>query len=123
MTIFGRHADRLFDPAGTPGGHFRMTLYITGTSARSNRAIRNLREICDRYLPGRCDVQVVDIYQQPGLAREGNVVAAPTLVKHLPLPIRRFVGDLSDRPRVLKRLGVRPVDPSENDLPSPDEGE
>ena len=83
-----------------------LRLYITGRTPRSARSIRNLRDICDQYLEGQFELEVVDIYQQPLLAREEQILAAPTLVKELPLPIERLVGDLSDRKQVLLRLGI-----------------
>lgn len=83
-----------------------LRLFVTGLTARSARAIRNVREICDEHLEGRYDLEVVDLYQQPVLAREEQVIAAPTLVKKLPLPTRRIIGDLSERDRVLAGLGL-----------------
>jgi circadian clock protein KaiB len=70
------------------------------------RAIGNLRRICERYLPGRYDLEVVDMYQQPALARADRIVAAPTLVRRSPGPLRRLVGDLSDEARVLVDLSL-----------------
>jgi circadian clock protein KaiB len=85
---------------------FVLRLYVTGTTARSIRAITNLREVCERYLAGRYDLEVVDVYQQPELAAREQLVAAPTLVKKLPLPLRRLVGDLSNHQRVLAGLDL-----------------
>ena len=85
---------------------FRLRLFIAGTSSRSQRTIANLRAICAAHLAGRVDLEIVDIYQHPNLAEEGQVVAAPTLLKLFPLPVRRIVGDLSDLPRVLRGLGL-----------------
>jgi circadian clock protein KaiB len=76
-------------------------LYIAGTSARSSRAVANIRQICERNLNGRYDLEVIDIYQRPALARGEQIIAAPTLVKMLPAPLRRFIGDLSDTQRIL----------------------
>lgn len=83
---------------------FVLRLYVTGTTVRSTRAITNLRQLCDQYLPDRYDLEVVDIYQQPELAAREQLVAIPTLVKRQPLPLRRLVGDLSNRQRVLAGL-------------------
>jgi circadian clock protein KaiB len=69
-------------------------------------AVNNLRAICNEYLDGRYDLEVIDIYQQPVLAQGEQIVAAPTLVKQLPLPIRRIIGDMSDRDRVLLGLDL-----------------
>jgi len=73
---------------------------------RSARAINNLRAICDEYLEGRYDLEVIDIYQQPVLAKGEQIVAAPTLVKKLPLPMRRIIGDMSNRDHVLLGLDL-----------------
>ncbi len=90
----------------TNAERYALRLYVTGMTARSSRAIRNVREICDEYLEGRYDLEVVDLYQQPVLAKEAQVIAAPTLVKRLPLPLRRIIGDMSERDRVLDGLGI-----------------
>ena len=79
---------------------------------RSMQAIKNLQAICDEYLDGRYELDVIDIYQQPVLAKGEQIVAAPTLIRKLPLPIRRLVGDMSERERVLIGLDlVRVPDP------------
>jgi circadian clock protein KaiB len=83
------------------GEKYVLRLYIAGTTPRSTRAVANIREICERNLGGRYDLEVIDIYQNPSLAKGEQIVAAPTLVKKLPLPLRRFIGDLSDTERVL----------------------
>ena len=89
---------------------YRLRLFIAGTSPRSQRTIENLRRICSERLEGRFDLEVVDIYQQPHLAEKDQVVAAPTLLKLEPLPLRRIIGDLSDEARVLRGLdlSIRP---------------
>ena len=92
-------------------GTFVLRLYITGTTARSKRAVENIRAVCERYLEGRYDLEVVDVYQQPELAAREQLLAAPTLIKKLPLPLRRLVGDLSDHDRVLVGLDVLPDAP------------
>ena len=73
---------------------------------RSTQAIRNLQAICDEYLEGRYDLDVIDIYQQPVLAKGEQIVAAPTLIRKLPLPMRRLVGDMSKREHVLMGLDL-----------------
>jgi circadian clock protein KaiB len=83
-------------PSPTEQDHFVLRLYVTGTTACSTRAITNLRQLCEQHLPDRYDLEVVDIYQQPELAARERLVAAPTLIKRLPLPLRRLVGDLSN---------------------------
>ena len=81
-----------------------LRLYVTGMTPRSARAVRNLRAICDEYLDGRYDLEVIDIYQQPVLTKGEQIVAAPTLIKKLPLPVRRIIGDMSNRESVLLGL-------------------
>ena len=83
-----------------------LRLFTTGTSPRSMRALRNLHEICEGNLKGRYRLEVIDIYQQPGRASESDIIAAPTLIKDQPLPARRLIGDLSDRPKVLVSLAI-----------------
>lgn len=85
---------------------YDLCLYITGMTPRSVRAIENVRTFCKRHLEGRHTLRIFDLYQQPSLAREEQVVAAPTLVKRMPLPQRRLVGDLSNQERVLAGLGL-----------------
>ncbi|HWA84579.1 MAG TPA: circadian clock KaiB family protein [Opitutus sp.] len=91
------------------GERYVLTLYITGSSPRSLLAIGNIRALCDEFLPNRYELEVVDIYQQPATASHEQIVAAPTLVKHIPKPVRRLVGDLSSRERILEALSIRPV--------------
>jgi circadian clock protein KaiB len=86
-----------------------LRLFTSGSTPRSTRALRNLREICETDLEGNYDLEVIDIYQEPGRATEFNIIAAPTLIKEEPLPIRRMVGDLSDTPKVLFSLAIARV--------------
>ena len=86
---------------------YSLRLYITGQTPRSENSIRNLREVCDEFLEGRFELEVIDLYRRPELAREAQVVAAPTLVKRLPLPLRRLVGDLSNKSEVLLGLDIK----------------
>lgn len=90
------------------GAEYVLHLYIAGATPNSAEAVRNLKDICERYLAGRVDLQIIDIYQQPELARQDSIVAAPTLVKKRPGLLRFLVGDLSDRRRVLQLLGIPP---------------
>ncbi len=90
------------------GGRYILKLYITGLTSRSARALENLQGICEKHLAGRYELQVIDVYQQPGLARTDQVVAIPTLIKSLPLPLRRLIGDMSDEERVLVGLDILP---------------
>lgn len=98
----------LLGPRAAPGIRYVLRLYVTGMTLRSMQAIANLRQICESRLEGRYELEVVDIYQHPQLAQDEQIVAAPTLIKQLPLPLRRIVGDLSDEERVLLGLDLRP---------------
>lgn len=84
-----------------------LRLYVTGQTPRSVRAVDNIRRFCGRFLKDRFDLEVVDIYQQPALAQEVQIVAAPTLIKTMPLPVRRLVGDFSDQERVIAGLNLK----------------
>jgi circadian clock protein KaiB len=101
------------DPEAThlPRGQYKLRLFITGSTPRSARAIENMRRICEENLEGRYDLEVVDVYQDPEATRELQIIATPTLVKILPEPLRRIIGDLSDRERVLAGLDIAPLDP------------
>jgi len=87
--------------------HFVLRLYVTGTTPRSARAISNIRRICEEHLEGHYDLEVVDIAQHPTLAEGEQIIAAPTLIKKLPLPLRRFIGDMSQTERILLGLDLR----------------
>ena len=86
--------------------YFTMRLYVTGATPKSTRAISNLRKLCDEYLVGSYKLEIVDVYQRPELAREGQIIAAPTLVKSFPLPLRRFIGDMSNTANLLAGLEI-----------------
>jgi circadian clock protein KaiB len=88
-------------------GKYMLRLYVAGTTPRSAAAIANLREICDEHLAGRYDLEVIDIYQQPTLAKGEQIIAAPTLLKKLPPPVRKLIGDMSNREKVLVGLDIR----------------
>jgi circadian clock protein KaiB len=83
-----------------------LRLYVTGSTSRSLKAVYNLKKICEEHLSDDYELEVIDIYKNPEAAREAQVVAAPTLVKRLPLPIRKFVGDLSNTQKVLIALDI-----------------
>jgi circadian clock protein KaiB len=83
-----------------------LTLFVAGMSVRARRAVENIRRICDAHLVNRYDLQIVDVYQQPALTRTEQIVAAPTLIKKLPLPSRRIIGDMSQTDRVLIGLDL-----------------
>ncbi len=84
-----------------------LRLYVTGTTGRSVHAIQNVKRICDRHLAGRYELEVIDLYKNLPLARLDDVIAAPTLIKRQPLPLRRMIGDMSDEARVLAGLDIR----------------
>ena len=90
-----------------PTERYELRLYVTGMTARSAQAIARTRAMCEEHLKGRYELRVIDIYKHPQLTREEQIIAAPTLVKRLPLPLRRMVGDLSNRERVLDGLDLR----------------
>ncbi len=91
----------------TAPGAYLLRLYVSGMTPKSLRAIENICRICAEHLEGRYTLEIIDIYQQPIFAREGQIVAAPTLVKALPPPLRKFIGDLSQTERILLGLDIR----------------
>lgn len=88
------------------GNTYVLRLYVSGATPRSTEAIAKIKDICEEYLPGHYDLEVIDIYQQPQLAAQEQIVAAPTLVKESPGKIRRMIGNLSNTRLILRRLGV-----------------
>ncbi|MHB8780673.1 MAG: circadian clock KaiB family protein [Candidatus Geothermincolia bacterium] len=90
-----------------------LRLYVSGMTRRSLEAIENIKRITDKSLAGRYQLEVIDIYQQPELVKEEQIIAAPTLVKKLPLPLRRIIGDMSDEERVLVALDLEELPESE----------
>jgi circadian clock protein KaiB len=95
---------RTGEPAATS---YRLRLIVAGSTLRSRQAIENLQRLCRENLGVPPDLEIIDIYQQPERAKEYEIIAAPTLIKLLPLPVRRIVGDLSRRDRVLQALDIR----------------
>jgi circadian clock protein KaiB len=85
-----------------------LKLYVTGLTPASTRAISNIKNICEEHLKGRYELDVIDIYQQPVLAKGEQIIAAPTLIRKLPLPLRKFIGDMSNTERILLGLDLRP---------------
>lgn len=88
---------------------FLLKLYITGQTPRSERAIANLRRICEEDLHGRYEMLIIDLLERPQLAEDERIMATPTLIKELPPPLRRIIGDLSDTEKVLLGLDLLPV--------------
>ena len=92
--------------AGPPEESYVLKLYVTGMTPQSMRAIANVKKICEEHLQGRYELDVVDLYQQPQLAMGEQIIAAPTLIKKLPHPLRRIIGDMSITERVLVGLDL-----------------
>lgn len=88
---------------------YLLRLFVTGTTPQSSRAIANIKNICEEHLKGRYELEVVDLYQQPELAKEEQILAAPTLIKKLPLPLRRIIGDLSNSERLIVGLDLQKI--------------
>jgi circadian clock protein KaiB len=86
---------------------YLLRLYIAGSTPQSNRAVANIKVICEEHLKGLYELEVVDLYEKPHLAIGEQILAAPTLIKQLPLPLRRIIGDMSDVDRVLVGLDLR----------------
>jgi circadian clock protein KaiB len=106
----GKSTTEKFEEAlasAVPGDErYVLRLYVSGMTARSSEAIRTLKSLCTKHLQGRYELEVIDIYQHPEAARDEQIIAAPTLVKRLPLPLRRLIGNLSDVERVLVGLDL-----------------
>ena len=94
------------DESQTAVDRYVLRLFVSGMTPRSTRAVQNVRAICETHLQGRYDLEVIDIYQQPTLARGEQIIAAPTLVKKSPAPLRYIIGDLSSTERVLRGLDL-----------------
>lgn len=97
---------------------YELRLYIAGTTPASGKAVENLRAICEEHLKGRYELTVIDVFQQPVLAKNEQIIAVPTLIKKLPAPLRRIVGDLSNEHRVLLGLDLKPKENGQGRAPS-----
>jgi circadian clock protein KaiB len=95
-------------PQASGGEKYLLHLYVAGPTPKSVRAIANLKSLCEAYLPDAYDLEVIDIYQQPVRAKAAQIIAVPTLIKQLPPPLRRLIGDLSDLRRLLVGLDLQP---------------
>lgn len=93
---------------GAGSEKYTLRLYVAGISPRSTMAVENVRRICEEHLQGRYRLEIIDIYQQPTLAKGEQIIAAPTLVKKLPLPLRKIIGDMTNEERLLVGLDLRP---------------
>lgn len=99
------------DSAGQP---YVLRLYIAGLTPRSQEAVRTITGICEEHLAGRYDLEVIDLYQNPVLAKGEQIIAAPTLIKQLPLPLRKIIGNMADKDKVLVGLDLRPKNDSKD---------
>lgn len=88
-------------------GHYKLRLFVTGSTPRSTRAVTCIRSLCETYLKDRYELEVIDLYQQPHLARDAQLIAAPTLLKEEPLPKKRFIGDMSNQNKLLLGLDIQ----------------
>jgi circadian clock protein KaiB len=100
---------RKFEKAVTDksGFFYVLRLFVVGMSPKSQDAIANVRDLCEKYLTGSYELEVIDIHQHPLSASENQILAAPTLIKKLPLPFRKFVGDMTKTEKILARLDLR----------------
>jgi circadian clock protein KaiB len=106
-TIPTRPAPPGVKPPKAASGRYVLRLYVAGLMPKSTLAIANMKRICEEHLQGRYELEVIDLYQQPQLAQGDQIVAVPTLIKTLPAPLRRVIGDMSDTERVLVGLELR----------------
>jgi circadian clock protein KaiB len=97
-----REFEQLVSDLSPPKYVFR--LYVAGNTMRSTQAVTNVRRICEQYLAGFYELEVIDVYQSPGATKEADIIALPTLIKELPLPPKRFIGDMSDEERIVVGL-------------------
>jgi circadian clock protein KaiB len=93
--------------AAPAGLKYVLRLYVAGVSPRSSQAIRSVTQICEEHLKGRYELEIIDIYQKPTLAKGEQIIAAPTLIKKLPVPLRRIIGDMANKDRILLGLDLR----------------
>lgn len=96
-------------PPGRSAGFWQLRLYVAGRTARSLAAFANLQRLCEQRLQGRYSIELIDLVQTPQLARDDQILAIPTLVRRLPTPIRRIIGDLSQTERVLVGMDLQPI--------------
>jgi len=87
---------------------YLLRLYVAGMTTKSKRAIQSINQICEEHLKDRCELEVIDVFRHPVLAKGEQIIATPTLIKKLPFPLRKFIGDMSDTERILVGLDLRP---------------
>ena len=107
MTDQGRHPDDVTN-ADSDRGEYHLRLYIAGQTTKSLAALANLKRVCEEHLAGRYELEVIDLVKNPRLAAGDQILAIPTLVRRLPSPLKRIIGDLSDTEKVLVGLDIRP---------------
>lgn len=110
LTKVQNEANKVFEQAvnDEKSKHYSLRLYVTGATPQSIKAVTNIKKICEEYLKNRHTLEIIDIYQQPNFAEVDQIIAAPTLIKRLPYPLKRLVGDMSDKKRVLHGLDLKP---------------
>lgn len=101
------NADKGFDLLPGENTKYHLKLYVTATTPSSTRAVANIRKLCETYLPGRFELDVIDITMRPEIAKREQLIGAPTLIKHLPLPLRRFIGDMSNTEKLIVGLNLK----------------
>jgi circadian clock protein KaiB len=111
MTAQPLSMDEPFDDTDSDPGYYSLRLYVAGHTAKSTAAMSNLRRVCETHLAGRYEIEVIDLVQNPRLAVGDQILAIPTLVRRLPPPLKRIIGDLSDTERLLVGLDIRPKAP------------
>jgi circadian clock protein KaiB len=106
----GKTSAEEFEKAATTRDRAKyvLRLYVTGMTPKSTQAIVNVQKLCEKHLAGRYELRVIDIYQQPKVAKGEQIIATPTLIKKLPLPLRRLIGDMSDMERFLVGIDLKP---------------
>jgi len=95
-----------WDAGAGPGRGYFLRLFVAGMTVRSTRAVENIRALCERYLPGAYELEVINLYEHPVMASGEQIIAAPTCVRRFPLPARRVIGDMSNSSRVLEGLDL-----------------
>ncbi|MEN6664688.1 MAG: circadian clock KaiB family protein [Phycisphaerae bacterium] len=93
-----------------PERRYKLRLYVAGVTPRSEQAIRNVTALCEKHLAGQYELEVIDLYQKPVLAKGEQIIAAPTLIKELPLPLRRLIGSMSQEEKFLVGLDLKPLE-------------
>lgn len=108
MSKTGHGRENSVEEPGTPddGEKYILKLYVTGAAPSSMRAVVNVRKFCETYLAGRFEMEIIDIFKEPHVAKSAQLVAAPTLIKEFPLPVRRFIGDMSKTEKLLSGLDI-----------------